>query len=73
MVTGGLAFAAQADALEQEERKTKIVILGTGWGATSFLNALKPKHEAKYDIQVVSPRNYFLFRCFGPLMHPCTV
>ncbi len=46
-MTGAAAFASQADALEQEQKKTKIVILGTGWGATSFLNALKLKKSKR--------------------------
>ena len=45
VVTGAAAYVPQADALDQEQRKTKIVILGTGWGATSFLNALKLKNS----------------------------
>ena len=40
------------DALE------KIVILGTGWGSHSFL---KTVDATKYDITVISPRNYFTF------------
>ena len=45
LVTGAAACATQADALEQEQKKTKVLILGTGWGATSFLNALKLKNS----------------------------
>ena len=45
LVTGAIALAPDADALQQEQKKTKVVVLGTGWGATSFLNALKPKHS----------------------------
>lgn len=45
-VTGAITFTPEADALEQEQKKIKVVILGTGWGATSFLNALKPKKSA---------------------------
>ncbi|GAA0154793.1 hypothetical protein Leryth_015522 [Lithospermum erythrorhizon] len=49
--------AAYADA-GNEERKKKVVVLGTGWAGTSFLKSLK---DPNYEIQVVSPRNYFAF------------
>ncbi|KAG6484424.1 external alternative NAD(P)H-ubiquinone oxidoreductase B3, mitochondrial-like [Zingiber officinale] len=38
--------------------KKKLVVLGTGWAGTSFLRNLD---TSQYDVQVVSPRNYFLF------------
>ena len=38
--------------------KEKIVVLGTGWGAAAFL---KDIDTSKYDVTVISPRNYFLF------------
>jgi hypothetical protein len=38
--------------------KEKIVVLGTGWGAASFL---KDVDTDRYDVTVISPRNYFLF------------
>ncbi|KAK7263615.1 hypothetical protein RJT34_31208 [Clitoria ternatea] len=41
-----------------EPSKKKVVVLGTGWAATSFLKDLD---ASLYDIQVVSPRNYFAF------------
>lgn len=34
------------------------MVLGTGWAGTSFLKNLK---NPDYDVQVVSPRNYFAF------------
>lgn len=39
------------------KRKT-LVILGSGWGSISLLKKLDTK---KYNVVVVSPRNYFLF------------
>ena len=39
-------------------KKEKIVILGTGWGAVSFLKTIDTNI---YDVTVISPRNYFLF------------
>ncbi|KAL5581905.1 hypothetical protein UlMin_014347 [Ulmus minor] len=41
-----------------EPRKKKVVVLGTGWAGTSFLKDLD---ASIYDVQVVSPRNYFAF------------
>ena len=39
-------------------KKEKIVVLGTGWGAVSFLKGID---TSLYDVTVISPRNYFLF------------
>ncbi|XP_061336808.1 external alternative NAD(P)H-ubiquinone oxidoreductase B1, mitochondrial-like isoform X2 [Gastrolobium bilobum] len=41
-----------------EPQKKKVVVLGTGWAATSLLKGLD---ASLYDVQVVSPRNYFAF------------
>ena len=38
--------------------KKRVVVLGSGWGANAVLSQLK---NANCDVQVVSPRNYFLF------------
>ena len=38
--------------------KEKIVVLGTGWGAASFVKEIDTD---RYDVTVISPRNYFLF------------
>jgi hypothetical protein len=38
--------------------KERIVVLGSGWGAASFLQHIDTD---RYDVTVVSPRNYFLF------------
>lgn len=40
------------------EKKEKIVVLGTGWGAVSFLKSIDMN---LFDVTVISPRNYFLF------------
>ena len=46
---GALLGLPTADALEQpkeeEKKKTKVVVLGTGWAAISFLKALRPFHS----------------------------
>lgn len=49
------------------EKKRKVVILGSGWGAMSVLNHLNP---GQFDITIVSPRNYFLFT---PILPSVTV
>ncbi|XP_077254042.1 external alternative NAD(P)H-ubiquinone oxidoreductase B2, mitochondrial-like [Tasmannia lanceolata] len=41
-----------------DTKKKKVVVLGTGWAGTSFLKNLD---SSQYDVQVVSPRNYFAF------------
>ena len=40
-------------------QRQKLVILGSGWGATSLLKGID---VTKYDVTVVSPRNHFLVR-----------
>lgn len=46
------------DPNQKEVEKKRVLVLGTGWAATSFLKGLD---ASLYDIQVVSPRNYFAF------------
>lgn len=63
---GFLAFAdvgpSQVSNLAEESgkalKKKKVVVLGTGWAGTSFL---KNVDCSKYDVEIVSPRNYFAF------------
>ncbi len=47
--------------------KKNLVILGSGWAATSILKDLDTEH---FNVTVISPRNYFLFT---PLLPSCTV
>lgn len=58
--------AAIADEVEEEARvtaatpgKKRVVVLGSGWGAISFVKSLE--QSAPYDVTLVSPRNYFLY------------
>ncbi|KAL0400008.1 UNVERIFIED_CONTAM: External alternative NAD(P)H-ubiquinone oxidoreductase B1, mitochondrial [Sesamum radiatum] len=44
--------------IQKETQRKKVVVLGTGWAGTSFLKDLD---ISSYDVQVVSPRNYFAF------------
>ncbi|KAF7803555.1 external alternative NAD(P)H-ubiquinone oxidoreductase B2, mitochondrial-like [Senna tora] len=81
-VSGGTgALVAYADAnqgnggayigsSETVPEKKKVVVLGTGWGSTSFLRNL---NNAKYEVQVVSPRNYFAFTPLLPSVTSGTV
>ncbi|CAN0914850.1 External alternative NAD(P)H-ubiquinone oxidoreductase B4, mitochondrial, partial [Linum grandiflorum] len=50
--------------------KKKLVVLGTGWGGTTFLKNLK---TSAYDVQIVSPHNYFTFTPLLPSVTNGTV
>ncbi|KAJ0018446.1 hypothetical protein Pint_10743 [Pistacia integerrima] len=64
---GGLIAYSEANAssdaykaapMDTGIKKKKVVVLGTGWAGTSFLKSL---NNPSYDVQVISPRNYFAF------------
>ncbi|GMY25220.1 external alternative NAD(P)H-ubiquinone oxidoreductase B2, mitochondrial-like [Fagus crenata] len=62
---GGLVVFSDASPFKsiyaspvQSGSKKKVVVVGTGWAGTSFLKHLE---NPSYDVQVVSPRNYFAF------------
>lgn len=57
-------------AVSNSSTKRKVVILGTGWGGISFLKSLDP---SKYEVTVVSPRNYFVFTPLLPSVTSGTV
>ena len=59
----GIVIAAFGlkNAFAKEEKKKRVVVLGSGWGAVSFLKNLKP---GLYEVVVVSPTNYFIFTPF---------
>ncbi|KAL7422688.1 NADH:ubiquinone oxidoreductase [Cryptotrichosporon argae] len=70
--TGAFVYVTQSevhpgDQLDQDPSKKTIVVLGSGWGATSFLKNLDTE---EFNVVVVSPRNYFLFT---PLLPSVTV
>ncbi|KAK1424541.1 hypothetical protein QVD17_19871 [Tagetes erecta] len=59
---------AKIDELPKAGSENKrVVVLGTGWAGISFLKNLK---NPSYDVQVISPRNYF---AFTPLLPSVTV
>lgn len=43
---------------DHSDKKPNIVILGSGWGGISFLKTIDTK---KYNVSIISPRDYFLF------------
>lgn len=45
-------------AINGDKAKEHLVILGTGWGAAALLQGID---NERYEITVISPRNYFLF------------
>ncbi|KHN07323.1 External alternative NADH-ubiquinone oxidoreductase, mitochondrial [Glycine soja] len=58
IVAYGEAAVAASEAAAAATEKKKVVVLGTGWAGTSFLRNLD---NPKYEVHVVSPRNYFAF------------
>ncbi|CAL1134947.1 unnamed protein product, partial [Cladocopium goreaui] len=42
----------------KEQEKKKVVVLGSGWGALSFVRKLDP---SAFDVTVVSPRPFFFY------------
>ncbi|KAL3519637.1 hypothetical protein ACH5RR_017786 [Cinchona calisaya] len=80
-LSGGGGFVAYSEATpgasgnivestEPEIKKKRVVVLGTGWAGTSFLKNLK---DPSYDVQVISPRNYFAFTPLLPSVTSGTV
>jgi NADH:quinone reductase (non-electrogenic) len=45
---------------DSSRKKERLVILGSGWASFKILKDLSV-HSARFDIKVISPRNYFLF------------
>ncbi|EFJ43711.1 hypothetical protein VOLCADRAFT_76599 [Volvox carteri f. nagariensis] len=41
--------------------RPRLVVLGSGWGAMSFIKSLPANISEMYEVVVVSPRNYFLY------------
>ncbi|VVA98645.1 unnamed protein product [Arabis nemorensis] len=60
-LSGGSLVAysdSNAEVNKEQKKKKKVVVLGTGWAGISFLKDLD---ITSYDVQVVSPQNYFAF------------
>lgn len=60
----------QTEFSEIGNKKKNIVILGSGWGAVSVLKTLD---TTKYNVTIVSPRNYFLFTPLLPSVPSGTI
>ena len=54
----GLQIGEAPSSTKANGTREKVVVLGTGWGAASYL---KDIDTSLYDVTVISPRNYFLF------------
>ncbi|WWC65152.1 uncharacterized protein I303_107766 [Kwoniella dejecticola CBS 10117] len=70
--TGAFLYVTQTqnsppEQLPVDTKKPTLVVLGSGWGATSFLKSLDTE---EFNVVVISPRNYFLFT---PLLPSVTV
>lgn len=53
--------------------KQRVVVLGSGWAAMSFIKAWNPALSEKYELVLVSPRNYFVYTPLLPAMCAGTV
>ncbi|KAH3666204.1 hypothetical protein OGAPHI_004393 [Ogataea philodendri] len=60
----------QSTLKENGNKKKNVVILGSGWGAISYLHSLD---TTQYNVTIVSPRNYFLFTPLLPSVPTSTV
>ena len=72
-VAAGLS-EAEVEKVQEDRKKSgggrpKVVVLGSGWGAATFIKGLSEETAKLYDITVVSPRNFFLYT---PLLPACT-
>ncbi|KAK9839229.1 hypothetical protein WJX81_002839 [Elliptochloris bilobata] len=53
--------------------KPRVVVLGSGWGAMSFLKSLPRDAAESIDLTLISPRNYFLYTPLLPAVATGTV
>lgn len=64
---------AGADTEDRTDKRIRVVVLGSGWGACSFVKALKKRDAEKYDITLISPRNYFMYTPLLPAVATGTI
>ena len=57
---------ARTSTSPNRSHKKKLVILGTGWASISVLKHID---RDKYDVTIISPRNYFLFTPLLPVSY----
>jgi len=55
---------------QQRRKRPKVIVLGSGWGAASFIEGMSEEEAQMYDITLVSPRNHFLYT---PLLPTCAM
>uniref|UniRef100_A0A6U2FK17 NADH:ubiquinone reductase (non-electrogenic) n=1 Tax=Hemiselmis andersenii TaxID=464988 RepID=A0A6U2FK17_HEMAN len=69
LVMAGKSAVTQRRSLStgSGQSKKKVVVLGTGWGGFQVARSLD---KSKYDVQIISPSNHFLFT---PLLPSTTV
>jgi hypothetical protein len=66
--------AAAAPAAGPPAGKTRVVVLGSGWAAMSFVKAWDAAALSdRYELTLVSPRNYFVYTPLLPAMCAGTV
>ena len=53
--------------------RPRVVVVGSGWGAISFLKALPRDVADRVDVTIISPRNYFLYTPLLPAVATGTV
>jgi NADH:ubiquinone reductase (non-electrogenic) len=53
--------------------KPRVVVLGSGWGAVSFIKAMNKNVAENYEVILLSPRNYFLYTPLLPAVATGTV
>lgn len=53
--------------------RPRVVVLGSGWGAMSFIKALPKSISEQYEVVLMSPRNYFLYTPLLPAVATGTV
>ncbi|KAF8528463.1 NDE2, mitochondrial external NADH dehydrogenase [Hysterangium stoloniferum] len=64
LTTGGVFYYVTqkdrhpGDQLPNDPTRKNLVILGSGWGATSLLKAID---TTEFNVTVISPKNFFLF------------
>lgn len=51
-------FSGRKSSRDSSPKKTKVVVLGSGWGAISFIQQLDMD---EVDLTIVSPRSYFFY------------
>ena len=66
------ALTLQQAPSVQQTGKTRVVVLGSGWGAIPFLKGLSDEAcRNTYEVTVISPRNYFLYTPLLPGAYTC--